>query len=156
VIRLTTSVSRKKFHIPQRASQGRRSTEGDRVFLLLLSNVNQTWIFSTDFRKKKRQISNFMKIRPVEAVQYARMDMPNLRGAYRNYANAPKNLTYLHCYQSWCLSYDAMVGTRYPVRHTHSPPLYQKPQHNFIITPVTFYRYFKAVSIRILHCLTGC
>jgi hypothetical protein len=32
VIRWTTPLSRKKFHIPQRASRGRRSTEGDRVY----------------------------------------------------------------------------------------------------------------------------
>jgi hypothetical protein len=34
VIRLITPISRKKFHIPQRASQGSRSTEDDRVYYL--------------------------------------------------------------------------------------------------------------------------
>jgi hypothetical protein len=34
---------------------------------LFLSDFNQAWIFSTYFRKKNPQISNFMKIRPVGA-----------------------------------------------------------------------------------------
>jgi len=34
----------------------------DVKYPLFLSDFNETWIFSTDF-----QISNFMKIRPVEA-----------------------------------------------------------------------------------------
>jgi hypothetical protein len=36
VIRLTTPTSRKQFHLPQRASRGRRSTEDDRVYHMLV------------------------------------------------------------------------------------------------------------------------
>ena len=34
--------------------------------LLFLSDLNETWIFQVNFRKNP-QISNFMKIRPLEA-----------------------------------------------------------------------------------------
>ena len=34
---------------------------------LFLSAFNATWLFSTDFRGEKTEISNLMKIRPVEA-----------------------------------------------------------------------------------------
>ena len=36
-------------------------------YLLFLSDLNKTWLLSTDFRKKKAQISSFTKIRQVEA-----------------------------------------------------------------------------------------
>jgi hypothetical protein len=59
---------------------------------LVLYDLNETRIFSTDFRKYI-QISNFMKIHPVGAgLLHAdgRTGM-NLRVTFRNYANAPKN-----------------------------------------------------------------
>ena len=37
-------------------------------YSLVLSDFNATWVFWTDFQKKKKtQLSNFMKIRPVGA-----------------------------------------------------------------------------------------
>jgi hypothetical protein len=39
VIRLTTPVSSKKFHIPKQASQGRRSTERERVEAVIPNTV---------------------------------------------------------------------------------------------------------------------
>jgi hypothetical protein len=59
---------------------------------LLLSDLNRTWIFSTDFQKNP-QIWNFMEIRPVGAeLLYAdrQTDMKKLPVAFRNFANAPK------------------------------------------------------------------
>jgi hypothetical protein len=58
----------------------------------LLSDFNQTWIFSTDFRKNP-QISKSMKIRPVAAESFhadIRTDMAKLTAAFRNFANEPK------------------------------------------------------------------
>jgi len=65
---------------------------------LVLSDFNQTCIFSTDFRKND-QISNFMK-----SVQWetscsmwtdgrtdGRTDVTKLAIGFRNFANAPKN-----------------------------------------------------------------
>ena len=37
------------------------------MYPLLLSEFNETWVFSTDFRKKKAQILNFIKIPSVGA-----------------------------------------------------------------------------------------
>ena len=60
---------------------------------LFLSNFNETWIFSTDFRKKKKaKTLSFIKIRPVGAElfhadgrMYKRTDMTKLIVAFRNY-----------------------------------------------------------------------
>ena len=49
--------------------------------------------FSTDFRKKKAQISNFVKIRSVGAELLhaeGRTDMTKLIVVFRNFPNAPK------------------------------------------------------------------
>ena len=63
---------------------------------LFLSDFNESCIFSTGFRKNT-QISNFMKIRSVEAElfhadgrTYGRRDMTKLIVAFRNFVNAPK------------------------------------------------------------------
>ena len=73
---------------------------------LLLSDFNETWIFSTDFReKKKTQISILTKIRPVGAellhtdgLTDGRTDMTKLRVAFRNFANAPKKKVNISVY----------------------------------------------------------
>jgi len=57
-------------------------------YSLFLSDFNRTWIFSKDLRKK---ISNFMKIRPVEAELFhadGRTDMTMLIVSLRHFANA--------------------------------------------------------------------
>jgi hypothetical protein len=65
-------------------------------YLLFLSDVNESRICSTDFRKKKTQVLNFIKVRPVGAEFLAgrRTDgytyMTNLIVAFRNFLNAPK------------------------------------------------------------------
>ena len=57
-------------------------------YSLFLSDINETWIFSTDFRKVL--ILNFMKIRPVAAELFhadrltgAHTDMTKLTVAFR-------------------------------------------------------------------------
>jgi hypothetical protein len=58
---------------------------------LFSSDLNVTWILSTDF-SKKAQMSSFIKIRPVgaEMLHADRLtDMTNLIVAFRNFVNAP-------------------------------------------------------------------
>jgi hypothetical protein len=65
------------------------------MFPLFLSDFNETWILSTDFRKN--QISNFMKIRQVGAELFqadGRTDMIKLTVAFRKFAKAPENSGY--------------------------------------------------------------
>jgi hypothetical protein len=66
---------------------------------LFLSDFNEIWIFTTDFRKIL--ISDFKKIRPVGAELFhagwrtdGRTDMTKLIVAFRNFANAPRNMSY--------------------------------------------------------------
>ena len=59
---------------------------------LLLSDFNETRIFSTDLRKTLK--SNFTQIRPVGAELFhvdRRTDMTKLIIAFGNFAKAPKN-----------------------------------------------------------------
>jgi len=80
-------------------------------YSLFLSDFNETWIFSTDFRKNI-QISNFMKIRPVGAKLFhadGRTDMTKLIVAFRNFANAPKNRLWNH-HPSVCVSRFQLVS----------------------------------------------
>ena len=63
----------------------------------ILSDFNETWTFSTEFRKNT-QISNFIKIRSVEAGLFhadGQTDMTKLVVAFRNFANVPE--TYRFC-----------------------------------------------------------
>jgi hypothetical protein len=67
---------------------------------LFLSDFKDAWIFSTDFRKKL-QISNFMKIRPVGAELFhadRRTDMMKLIVTFRNFANASEKSKIVSAY----------------------------------------------------------
>jgi hypothetical protein len=60
---------------------------------LILSDFNETWIFSTDFREKKAQVSSLIKIRPVWAEFFhadGQTHMTKLIVTFRYFANAPK------------------------------------------------------------------
>ena len=57
-----------------------------------LSDFNETWIFATDFRKKKSSSIKFHE-NPFSwnrVVPYGRTDMTKLLVTFRNFANAPK------------------------------------------------------------------
>jgi hypothetical protein len=66
-------------------------------YLLILSDFNETLIFSTDVFKNP-QILNFMNIRLVKAELFhadGETDMRRLMVVFRNFAKAPKNKLYL-------------------------------------------------------------
>ena len=57
-----------------------------------MSDFNETWIFSTDFRRKS-EYKNFMEICPVGAELFrsnGQTDMTKLIIAFCNFAKAPK------------------------------------------------------------------
>ena len=57
---------------------------------LFVSNFNKTWIFSTDF-SNNIQISNLIKIRPVEAESFHMDEQTEERDEAKKCANEPKN-----------------------------------------------------------------
>ena len=67
-------------------------------YLLLLSDFNENWTFSTDF-STNTQISNLIKIRSIGAEKAhadGLTDMTKLMLVFRNFANAPKNASFTH------------------------------------------------------------
>jgi hypothetical protein len=72
-------------------------------YALFLSDLKETCIFCTDFRKNT-QISNFMKIRPQWEPSFSmqtdkRTDLTKLIVAFRNFANSSKEMNRLEIFQ---------------------------------------------------------
>jgi hypothetical protein len=91
---------------------------------LFLSDFNETWIFSTYFRKKA-QISSFIKICPVAAELFHadRQTGTKLTVALRNFANAPNKsvvLTVNWAPKPW-VEYTLLLNvTSAKATHSHS------------------------------------
>jgi hypothetical protein len=95
------------------------------ILVKLQSNLNFLNGFSGDIKFHENPFSGSRN------VQCARMDMTKLSVAFRYSANAPKNITYFHCYKSWCLSSYGTIQTRYPFHHTHSQNLRSETSTTF-------------------------
>jgi hypothetical protein len=60
---------------------------------LCLWDINETWIFSTDFSKElKHQISSIRTVGAELFIGDGQTDMTKLVVAFRNFANAPNDL----------------------------------------------------------------
>jgi hypothetical protein len=69
-------------------------------YLLLLSDFNETWIFSTDFRKILEYQISWKSVEWARVVQGGRTDGQTDRHdkatlTFGNFANAPKNKTFI-------------------------------------------------------------
>jgi len=63
---------------------------------LFMSDLDETWIFWTDFRKKKNPpVANFKQIRPVVAELFRANGRDEANGRFHSSANVPK-IWFLH------------------------------------------------------------
>jgi hypothetical protein len=119
-------------------------------YLLLLSDFNETWIFSTHFRKKKKRSSNIKFHQNPSSgsrvVPGGQTDMTKLIVAFRNFANAPKNVCMVELFQHfpsiskslkqrfWWFKYDRdwlCVNKSHIVPVIFEPPCISRCYENF-------------------------